>query len=293
MTKRFDAPMTPIDRRAFVIALGAVAAGTALGCSQRNASGGVQSRKIDRIGIQLYTVRRDMERDFEGTLSNIAAIGYKEVEFAGYFGRSPADVRALLDRLGITAPAAHGPLTMLTTNWQKAIDDAKVMGHEYLLVAWLAEDQRRTLDDYRRHADLFNAAGETARKSGVKFGYHNHDFEFARIDGKLPYDILLERTDPKLVAMEMDLFWITKGGQSPIEYFERHPGRFEMVHVKDMDASPEKRQVDVGQGSIDWARIFAQGGKAGIRHYFIEHDEPRSPLEFAKASYEYVSRLRF
>src|SRR5215216_5269373 len=166
--------MTMIDRRTFVKALGAGTAGVALGCSPRTMNGAGASRKLDRIGIQLYTVRNDMEKDFEGTLSRIAEIGYKEVEFAGYFNHSPADVRALLDRLHITAPAAHGPLTMLTDNWQKTIDDAKVMGHEYVLVAYLNDDQRKSIDDYRRHADLFNKAGETARKSGVKLGYHNH-----------------------------------------------------------------------------------------------------------------------
>jgi sugar phosphate isomerase/epimerase len=283
--------MTTIDRRTFVKVLGAGTAGVALGCSPKTMNGSSGSRKLDRIGIQLYTVRNDMEKDFEGTLSKIAGIGYKEVEFAGYFGHSPADVRAILNRLNITAPSAHGPLSMLTDNWQKTIDDAKVMGHEYLIVAYLNDDQRKSLDDYRRHADLFNSAGETARKSGIKFGYHNHDFEFKPMEGKLPYDLLLERTDPNLVKLEMDLFWITKGGQSPLTYFSRYPGRIELVHVKDMDAS--KNMVDVGKGTINWAQIFAERDKAGIRHFFVEHDNPPVPLDSAKASYNYLSALTF
>src|SRR4029078_5920265 len=160
--------MTTIDRRTFVKVLGAGTAGVRLGWSPKTVSGAGGSRKLDRIGIQLYTVRNDMEKDFEGTLSKIAGIGYKEGEVAGYLGHSPADVRAILNRLNITAPSPHGPLTMLTDNWQKTIDDAKVMGHEYLIVAYLNDDQRKSLDDYRRHADLFNSAGEIARKYGVE-----------------------------------------------------------------------------------------------------------------------------
>ena len=283
--------MSTIDRRTFVKVLGAGTAGVALGCSPKTMSGAAGSRKLDRVGIQLYTVRNDMEKDFEGTLSKIAGIGYKEVEFAGYFGHSPSDVRAILNRLNITAPSAHGPLSMLTDNWQKTIDNAKVMGHEYLIVAYLNDDQRKSLDDYRRHADLFNSAGETARKSGVKLGYHNHDFEFKPMEGKLPYDLLLERTDPNLVKLEMDLFWITKGGQNPLTYFSRYPGRIELVHVKDMDAS--QNMVDVGKGTINWAQIFAERDKAGIRHFFVEHDNPPVPLDSAKASNEYLSKLTF
>ena len=283
--------MSTIDRRTFVKVLGAGTAGIALGCSPKTMSGAAGSRKLDRVGLQLYTVCNDMEKDFEGTLSKIAGIGYKEVEFAGYFGHSPSDVRAILNRLNITAPSAHGPLSMLTDNWQKTIDNAKVMGHEYLIVAYLNDDQRKSLDDYRRHADLFNSAGETARKSGVKLGYHNHDFEFKPMEGKLPYDLLLERTDPNLVKLEMDLFWITKGGQNPLTYFSRYPGRIELVHVKDMDAS--QNMVDVGKGTINWAQIFAERDKAGIRHFFVEHDNPPVPLDSAKASYEYLSKLTF
>jgi sugar phosphate isomerase/epimerase len=283
--------MTSIDRRTFVKALGAGTAGIALGCTPKTTNGSVAARKIDRIGIQLYTVRSEMEKDFEGTLSKIAGIGYKEVEFAGYFNHSPADVRAILDRLSISAPSAHGPLSMLSSNWQKTIDDAKVMGHEYLIVAYLDESQRKSIDDYKRHADLFNSAGEIAKKSGVKLGYHNHDFEFKPLDGQVPYDVLLSRTDPNLVKLEMDLFWITNAGQSPLTYFSRVPGRIELVHVKDMDAA--KKMVDVGKGTIDWAQIFAQRDKAGIKHFFVEHDNPPDPLASAATSYQYLSALTF
>ena len=287
--------MTMIDRRTFLKGLGAVTGAAAVGLPPIGAHAEDESKRLARIGLQLYTVRRDMERDFEGTLQKVAAIGYDEVEFAGYFGRSPASVRATLDRLGLAAPAAHiGTPASLTKDWEKTIEAGKVMGHRYLIVAWIEEKERRTLDDYRRYADLFNAAGETARKAGVRFAYHNHDFEFVPLDGKVPYDLLLERTDPALVAMEMDLFWVRKGGRDPLEYFRRFPGRFEAVHVKDMDGSPQQRMVDVGKGKIDFARIFAQRKKAGIRHFFVEHDDPQpSAIESVRTSYQYLKRLKF
>ncbi|MGI8927406.1 MAG: sugar phosphate isomerase/epimerase family protein [Tepidiformaceae bacterium] len=282
-----------LDRRAFLGALGIAA----LGCSKRKVeeSKSAAVGTLERIGVQLYTLRGEMEKDFDGTLARVAAIGYKEVEFAGYFGRSAAEVRRILDSHGLRAPSAHvGTPAALAKDWHKMLEDAKVAGHDYLVVAWLSEEERRNLDDYRKHADLFNKAGEIARQAGVRLAYHNHEFEFVRMEGKLPYDILLERTDPSLVAMELDLFWITQGGQSPLDYFARHPGRFELVHVKDMDGSPEKRMVDVGRGSIDFARIFAAREKAGTRHFFVEHDNPEpSALESIKTSYEYLARLKF
>jgi sugar phosphate isomerase/epimerase len=283
-----------IDRRSFIKTLGAATGAIAMGSPLSSAAAEDHSKKLERIGIQLYTVRKDMERDFEGTLKNIAAIGYKQVEFAGYFGHSPADVRAILKRYDLDAPSAHiqGGVDTLTKDLEKTIDDGKVIGHQYLIFPYIDEKQRRTLDDYRRWADQFNAAGEKVKKAGLRFGYHNHDFEFAPIDGKLPYDVLLERTKPEFVVMEMDLFWITKGGQSPFTYFNRWPGRFHAVHVKDMDA--KQGMVDVGKGKIDFARIFAQSKKAGIRYYFVEHDNPEpSALGSAKASYDYLAHLNF
>lgn len=284
-----------IDRRDFLRTLGAGALGAAgvaeSACTRRTAASG--TRRIERIGVQLYTLRNEMAGDFEATLARVAAIGFKEVEFAGYYDRSPAEVRATLDRHGLTAPSAHvGTAANVVTGWERTIENAKLMGHEYLLVAYLTGEERKTLDDYRRLADIFNRAGETARKLGVQFAYHNHDFEFVPIDGAVPYDILLDRTDPALVKMEMDLFWITKGGHSPLKYFSRYPGRFPLVHVKDMDAS--QRMVDVGRGVMDFKGIFAMSEQAGIRHFFVEHDEPKPDgLASVKFSYDHLSQLTF
>jgi sugar phosphate isomerase/epimerase len=247
--------------------------------------------RLKLIGVQLYTVRELLQKDFEGTLARLAAIGFREVEFAGYVGRSPQAVRAALKTAGLDAPSAHVPIETARDHWPRALEAAHVIGHKYLVVAWLPEKERGALDGYRTAADLFNRVGEQANAAGLRFAYHNHAFEFARLEGRIPYDVLLERCDPRYVAFEMDLYWITKGGQDPLGYFARWPGRFPMVHVKDSTGAPEHRMVDVGVGIIPWRAIFARREQAGIHHYFVEHDEPADPLASVRASYEYLRRL--
>lgn len=280
-----------MDRRLFVNRLALAAAGLSLANTNARAAG---RRKLSRIGAQLYTVRRELGKDFEGTLAKVAALGYREVEFAGYFGRRPAEVKALLRRLGLDAPAAHVSLAELRGDLRPLLDAAQAVGHRYLLVAWLPPEERASLDHYRRLADLFNEAGARMFREGVQFAYHNHDFEFAPSGGRVPYDLLLERTDPRAVKLEMDLYWAVKGGANPVEYFGRHPGRFRLLHVKDMDATPRRFFADVGRGVIDFKSIFAKSDRAGVRHYFVENDEPAgSPFESLRASIDYLRRLEF
>ncbi|HEX6964633.1 MAG TPA: sugar phosphate isomerase/epimerase [Gemmatimonadaceae bacterium] len=249
------------------------------------------ARHLDAIGIQLYTVRSAMDHDVERTLAAIAEIGYTQVEFAGLHGKTPREMRAILDRYHLTSPSTHIDLARIRTQWPSVLAEAVTLGQRYVICPWLDADQRRTLDDYRRVADELNRAGEIARKAGITIGYHNHNFEFAPIDGAIPYDILLAECDLQLVAMELDLFWIVKGGQDPLTYFTKYPGRFPLVHVKDMTKTGD--MVDVGKGSIDFRAIFAQSQRAGIRYAFVEHDDPPSPLDSARASYEYLERLTF
>lgn len=246
--------------------------------------------RLAPIGVQLYTVRTLLERDFEGTLAALAAIGFREVEFAGYHGRTPKAVRDALARSGLAAPSAHVPIEAVRDDLPRLLDGALMMGHRHLVVAWLPEPQR-TPEGYRAAADLLNRCGRQALAAGVGLAYHNHAFEFDRLDGPLPYDLLLDRCDPRYVAFEMDLYWITKGGQDPLAYFARWPGRFPMVHVKDSMGPPEHRMADVGAGRIPWKAIFAKRGQAGIRHYFVEHDDPPDPLASVRRSYEYLRRL--
>jgi len=279
------------DRRDFITALGAAALAPALPPLASSRYPRTRLRKLDRIGLQLYTVRHQMEKDFEGTIARVAATGYREVEFAGYFGRSPRDVRTLLDHHGLAAPSSH--VSLAPDQWRAALDAAPVVGHRYLVIAWIPPEQRRTLDDYKGAAERLNRAATEAKAAGLQFAYHNHDFEFQPLDGKLPYDVLLAETDPKLVQLEMDLYWITKGGQDPLAYFERWPGRFPMVHVKDSAGPPNHRMVEVGAGKIEFKKIFAHSDQAGIRHYFVEHDEPADPFASIRASCEYLKRLEF
>jgi sugar phosphate isomerase/epimerase len=236
-------------RREFLAAL------VALASSWAGRPAAVASR-LTPIGVQLYTVRTLLEGDFEGTLAGLAAIGFREVEFAGYHGRTPQAVRAALGRAGLVAPSAHVSIEAVRDDLPRVLEGALVMGHRHVVVAWLPE-QQRTRDGYRAAADLFNRVGEQAVAAGIRFAYHNHAYEFARLDGRMPYDVLLERCDPRYVAFEMDLYWITKGGQDPVAYFARWPGRFPMVHVKDSTGPPDHRMVDVGAGKIPWKGVFA------------------------------------
>lgn len=270
------------DRREFVALAGAGLATLALPASMRSCGNQVTG---DALGVQLYTLRSLLAKDFEGTLGQVVSIGYREVEFAGYYDRSPADIRRLIDSLGLTAPAAHVPLDALRDRMQATLDASEVMGHKYLVIAWL-EQKDRTPERLRAIAEDFNRFGEQAASRGITFAYHNHDFEFTPEAGVLPYDLLLERTSPDLVKFEMDLFWITKGGASPLAYFAKYPGRFPLVHVKDV--TPDGKMVDVGSGAIDWRAIFAKRDQAGIKHYFVEHDEPADPIASVRASYEYL-----
>ena len=250
-----------------------------------------QSRRVNSIGLQLYSLRREMGQDFEGTLGRLAELGFEEMEFAGYFDKSPAEVRRILDGFGMTSPAAHIQLTAIRENLERELETAATIGQKYIVVPSIPGDER-SLDDYQRHAETLNRAGEAAKKVGIQMGYHNHDFEFQpQAEGKTGYDYLLYFTEPELVKMEMDLFWIVNAGQDPIPYFENHPGRFAMLHVKDRAA--DGAMVDVGRGVIDFAELFSYADVAGFEHYFIEHDNPDDGINSIAYSYDTLSRIRF
>jgi sugar phosphate isomerase/epimerase len=289
-----------LDRRTFMTTMGAAL------LAMRRAI----AASIPRVGMQLYTVRTELEKDFDATLAKVAAIGYKEVEFAGYYNHTPQEVRDTLKRHALAAPSAHVDYGSLTGDkWAKAIENAHTIGHTYLVNAWVDESIRMEPDAWKHIAETYNQAAAVSKKAGIQFAYHNHNFEFApRKDagGKLPYDILLESCDSALVKMELDLCWISAAGKDPLEYFRRYPGRFPLVHVKGLKKVPASTGDDpvpidrvlpditeVGHDDvIDWKRIFAQSRAAGIRHYFVEHDVPKDPFASLKASYEYVSQLQ-
>jgi sugar phosphate isomerase/epimerase len=239
--------------------------------------------------VQLYTVRAAMEESVEQTLARVAQIGYREVEFAGYFDRSPQQIRSMLDQNGLAAPAAHLSLNVLEDNWDTTVAAAATVGHRYLVLPAIPPESRTNLDTYRSLAERFNRFGESARAAGLTFGYHNHDFEFAPQGDRLPYDILVEETDPALVVFELDLFWITKAGRDPSAYLRTRPERFHLVHVKDMTA--DGTMADVGAGTIPFPSLFGLG--TGIRHFFVEHDNPTAPFDSIAASFRYLRNLEY
>jgi len=276
-----------MNRRTFLKTSSGAALGSLLG---KSAFANPAGKSLAKIGVQLYTVRDLMKNDFTGTLEKVAAIGYKEVEFAGYFDNKPEDVRKLLERLKLQAPSVHVGIDLLRDKLDTVIQTSKAVGHKYIVCPWLAPADR-TLEKYKSHAALFNKVGAACLKAGIQFGYHNHDFEFEMTDGKIPFDVLLAATDPKLVQIELDLFWIRKGGQDTLAYFAKYPGRFALCHVKDMTA--DQKMVDVGKGQIDFAKIFAQAKQAGLKHYFVEHDQPENPLQSITVSCQYLKGLKF
>ncbi len=249
-----------------------------------------QSRRVENVGLQLYTLRTEMAQDFEATLARVADLGYKEMEFAGYFGKPPVEVRRILDRNGLSSPASHIQLQALQDDLEGNIEAAVALGQKYIVVPILPESQR-SLADFQRSAETMNRAGEVCKTAGIKMAYHNHSFEFEVIDGKLPYDVLLDETEPGLVDMELDLFWIRHAGVDPVAYFEKYPGRFSMLHVKDMDQFG--RMVDVGRGEINFAEIFSHADTAGFKHFFVEHDQPGNGLASVAVSLYTVRNLVF
>jgi sugar phosphate isomerase/epimerase len=263
--------------------------------------------RIDPIGLQLYTVREEMEKSVEDTLREVAAIGYQDVEFAGYFNRTPKDVRSILDRYGLTAPSAHVDYQSLGSKWPQVLEAGQIIGHRYIVNGMIDPDMLNDPNGWMRAADTFNRAGEFSRKAGIQFAYHNHYWEFLPLNGKMPYDLLLELCDPDLVKMEMDFCWIAAVEQDPLTYFRRYAGRFPLAHIKQLKKLPMRTPHDgplllertlpditeVGEGVIDWKHLFSQSTQAGLEHFFVEHDASQSPLASIKTSYDYLEKLRF
>ncbi len=292
-----------MNRRELLLA--AMAAGAVPFASRAAAAPGP---RIPRPGIQLYTVRNEMKNDFRGTLAALARMGYAEVEFAGYYDRKPAEVKALLQELKLQAPSAHIGEALFGADAQRTIDDALTVGHRYLVCPWVPKEQWADLDAWKRRVDTFNKAGELCRKAGLVFAYHNHHFEFATVNGQRPYDILLAGCDPKLVQMELDLYWAAAARQDPLALMRKHPGRFPLVHLKQLNALPKilsgtdlltmdmedahRTMADVGPGLIDFAALLADPAAAGIQHFFVEHDAPKNALESAANSLRFVQGLK-
>lgn len=284
------------------------------------------------IGIQLYTLATVLSEDFTGILKMLSDTGYEKLEFAGpyyfssneeidnniliqqmglkgygYYNNTPKELRNILDDLGLSAPSAHVSLESLDHNLDEAINAAKIIGHEYITIPMMLKPN---MDEWKAMADKFNLIGEACRKAGVGFAYHNHSQEFAEMDGEIVMDMMLKRTDPEFVSFELDLFWTTVAGINPADYFKKYPGRFKMIHIKEMAREMDEPNTDwklftdrekigpifsnqtiVGEGVIDFGSIIKEAQKSKVEHYFIESDFPPEPIPFAKKSFENLNQV--
>jgi sugar phosphate isomerase/epimerase len=286
--------MTDLSRRRFLKSTAGAVAGLA-------ASRLLAASKPHPRGIQLYTVRETMAKDFNKGLREVASAGFQEVEAAGYYGRSADRFKVAVEIEGLRCVSAHHSLADLLAKEEELIQYAHDLGLEYLICAApRARDANRnelTLDDWKWNFEQFNRIGEKTKAAGIQFGYHNHIEEFKRLDGVLLYDALLRHTDPHLVTMEMDCGWVFAAGFKPVDYLKRHPQRFTLLHVKDMVAKPgnephstEWQSTELGHGEMDYAPIFAAA--TYMRHYFYEQEEfDMDPVKAMKISAAYLEKL--
>jgi sugar phosphate isomerase/epimerase len=233
--------------------------------------------KVQRIGIQLYTVRQQMLSDAKGTLAQLAKLGYQELESARspkghYYGLSAKEINQVTRDLGMTLRSGH---VHIDKDWQKTVDEAAESGQQYLICSSLPRPGQ-TISNYQRVAEIFNQSAEACRKANLIFGYHNHEYEFEKNQGQVLYDVLLKQTDPDLVQMELDLGWVVVTGNDPVAYFEKYPNRFPLWHLKDMKKD-KAESTEFGKGRIQIARMFQQAKKSGLKYFFVEQEEYAGP----------------
>ena len=259
--------------------------------------------KTKTLALQLYTVRDAVSKDLEGTLNRLAGLGYKELELFGYngtfFGKTAKEFKAMLDKAGIKAISSHhttgnamkGKGTLID-GWDKAIEDVHEVGAKYIVCAFLFP-QERTPENYKALPELLEKSAKAAKPAGLQFAYHNHDFEFEKFGDGTVFDFIATKTPADLVKLELDLYWVSKAGQDPVALFDKYPGRFPLWHVKDMEAGT-KNITEVGNGTIDFDRIFAARKKAGLKHWFVEQDtSKRDMFESIKISKDYLAKKNY
>jgi sugar phosphate isomerase/epimerase len=274
-----------MDRRNFVqrAALGLVAGRSAwLG----------RTGLIRPLGLELYTVRRELSADPERTLAAVAAIGYTYVEVVWPLLKTPVpDFRRMLDRAGLRARSGHIGTAVLDSGWEAQLDAAKAMGHEYLFVASLPGGQRRTLDDWRAWADRFNRAGQVARSQDIGFGFHTEPDNFPPIDGKVPYDVFVERLDPSVVKLQLDIGNVAMAGADPLEYLTRWRDRYVSFHIKDVPTLGKVADTELGAGVLDLKKMLAAAGDLSGKMLYVEQEGAKDSLGSAKKDFDYLSRL--
>ena len=260
---------------------------------------GLAAAKVKgKLGLQLYTLRDSIFQAPKEILRQVSQFGYRELETFGYkdgeiFGLPFGEFNKCAEDLGMQVVSGHYGLDQAASDaWEAAISDAKSIGQEYMVVPYLVDSDRKNLDDYKRVCEKLNKAGEACAKQGIRFGYHNHAFEFDNMEGQKPFDLMLKELDPKYVGIEMDIYWVIRAGADPFDYFEKYPGRFEQWHVKDMSKNNPDDNADVGTGSIDYKAIFAKANKSGMKHWYVEQESyPGDPMASVGASAKYLKSL--
>lgn len=249
--------------------------------------------KIKNPGIQLYSVRAEMLADAKGTLKQLAALGIKQIESASsakgnYYGLSGKEMKEACKELDMTLRSGH---VAINSKWPQTMEEAAEAGQEYLICSSMPKSGQ-TIDNYKRTAEIFNKSGEECRKLGIKFGYHNHDYEFDKVDGQVLYEVLMDNTDPKLVHMELDLGWVVASGNDPFEYFKKYKGRFPLWHLKDMDLQ-KKHSTEFGKGGLDIPKLLKHQKESGLKYFFIEQEEyAKTPMESIKYDMDYLERIK-
>ncbi len=283
-----------MNRREFIQRSSITAAGLMVAPSFLQAG-----QKSKTIGLQLYSLRDIIGTDTKGVLQKVASFGYKELEAYSYsngkiFGMDYSEFHTYVKSLGMKVTSGHYGLDLIKGDtWKKAVDDAKKNGQPYMVVPYIGADQRKSMDDYKKICADLNAAGAICNAAGVRFGYHNHAFEFETLEGQIPFDVMLKELDHKAVGMELDLFWVVNAGHDPIKYFEKYPGRFEQWHVKDMDKADRNRNANVGTGSIDFNPIFAKAKLSGMKHWYVEQETyPGASIDSIEACAKYLKSLK-
>ncbi len=283
-----------MNRRTFIQTTGSAAAGAVLAARDTHASlPNAAKPPLSRIGLELYSVRREMAKDFDGTLAAVRRIGYTDVELLwsfNNFGKSPAEVKAALQREGLRAPSAHLSPTAILVGWERRLEIARTLGHDYLIVPSLTADTSRTLDDWRDWADKFNAAGAVARRAGIWLAFHNEPDHVKPIDGQIPYDLFLQRTDPSVVRHQLDFGNMALGGGDPMRYLERYRDRYWSFHIKDVVADRSK-DTELGTGVLDLRRLISAIQNADTKPCYVEQEGSADPLASARRNFEFLKRL--
>ncbi len=250
---------------------------------------------LKRIGLELYSIRDAMRRDPERTLAAVRAMGYDDVELLwsfGNFARTAAQVRATLDREGLRAPSAHVSPAILFVGWDRSLDIAHRLGHEYLIVPSFTPDTARSLDDWREWADRFNAAGAAARRAGIWLAFHNEPDHVTAIDGTVPYDLFVARTDPSVVRHQLDVGNMVMGGGDPFAYLQRYRDRYWSFHLKDV-LPDRSRDTELGTGTVDFRKLLAAIPDIDRKPCYVEQEEAKDPLASARRNCEFLRTLDF